>query len=89
MGFGQKLKKLTPAKNYIIGKSISRGAEQCKFQLLHDDLCCVCVCAGRFIRRLEQESRESEMEERLVTSERERVLREKQLQQEERLAKVG
>ena len=43
---------------------------------------------SRFIRRLQMESREQEMQETIVASERERVLREKQLEQEERLAKV-
>ena len=41
----------------------------------------------RFIRRLQQESREQEMQERIVAAERERVLKQKQMAQEERLAK--
>ena len=40
MVFGQKLKNLTSAKNDTIGKSISRGAEWCKFQL-HSTFQCV------------------------------------------------
>ena len=42
----------------------------------------------RHARRLQQEVREQEMQERIVASERERALREKQLEQEEMLAKV-
>ena len=41
----------------------------------------------RFIRRLQQEAREQEMQERIVAAERERVLKQKQMAQEERLAK--
>lgn len=41
----------------------------------------------RFIRRLQQESREQEMQEKIVAAERERVLKQKQMAQEERLAK--
>lgn len=41
----------------------------------------------RFIRRLQQEGREQEMQEKIVAAERERVLKQKQMAQEERLAK--
>ena len=40
-----------------------------------------------FIRRLQQETREKEMQEKIVAAERERVLRQKQLAQEEELAR--
>ena len=40
----------------------------------------------RFIRRLQQEAHEQEMQERIIVAERERVLKQKQLAQEERLA---
>ena len=40
-----------------------------------------------FIRRLQQESREQEMEEKIVAAEKERTLKQKQMAQEEQLAK--
>ena len=43
----------------------------------------------RFIRRLQVESQERDMQEKIITSQREKELREKQLEQEERLAKVA
>ena len=42
----------------------------------------------RFVRRLQEEKTERDMEERIVASEREQVLKQKQAQQEERLANV-
>ena len=43
----------------------------------------------RFIRQLQVESQERDMQEKIITSQREKELREKQLEQEERLAKVA
>ena len=42
----------------------------------------------RFIRRYQQEAVEREMEERLQESEKQRIYREKQKEQEEKLVKV-
>ena len=46
------------------------------------------VEAKRFVRQLQQERQEQDMQHKIVTSEKERVLREKQIQQEEKLAQV-
>ena len=50
---------------------------------------CLLPVVFRFIRRLQVESQERDMEEKIITSQREKELREKQLEQEERLAKVA
>ena len=49
--------------------------------------CCLLFVVCLFI--CVQEKKEREMEERILASERDRELKEKQAQQEERLAKVG
>ena len=46
------------------------------------------VEAKRFVRQLQQEHQERDMQQKILTSEKERVLREKQIQQEEKLAQV-
>lgn len=46
------------------------------------------VDAKRFVRQLQQERQEQDFQQKIVTSEKERVLREKQIQQEEKLAQV-
>ena len=50
---------------------------------------CLLLVVFRFIRRLQVESQERDMQEKIITSQREKELREKQLEQEERLAKVA
>ena len=50
---------------------------------------CLLPVVFRFIRRLQVESQERDMQEKIITSQREKELREKQLEQEERLAKVA
>lgn len=59
----------------------------------HNNIECLSLMYGkcvlhttRFIRRLQQEAHEQEMQERIIAAERERVLKQKQLAQEERLA---
>jgi len=42
----------------------------------------------RYVRRLQQEARERELDERLARAEQEKILRQKQLEQEEKLAMV-
>ena len=51
-------------------------------------LCLSHLLVFRFIQRLQLESQEQDMQEKIITSQREKELREKQLEQEERLAKV-
>ena len=50
---------------------------------------CLLLVLFRFIRQLQVESQERDMQEKIITSQREKELREKQLEQEERLAKVA
>ena len=45
------------------------------------------ICVSRFIRRLQQETKESEMAQRIEAAAIERELKEKQQEQEARLAK--
>lgn len=47
------------------------------------------VEAKRFVRQLQQERQEHDTQQKILTSEKERVLREKQIQQEEKLAQVS
>ena len=42
----------------------------------------------RYVRRIQQEARERELDERLARAEQEKILRQKQLDQEEKLAMV-
>ena len=42
----------------------------------------------RYIRRIQQEAKERELDERITRAEQERILKQKQLEQEENLAKV-
>jgi len=42
----------------------------------------------RYVRRIQQEARERELDERLARAEQEKILRQKQLEQEEKLAMV-
>lgn len=42
----------------------------------------------RYIRRIQQEAKEREFDERITRAEQERILKQKQLEQEEKLAKV-
>ena len=41
-----------------------------------------------YIRRIQQEAKERELDERITRAEQERILKQKQLEQEEKLAKV-
>ena len=42
----------------------------------------------RYIKRIQQEAKERELDERISRAEQERILKQKQLEQEEKLAQV-